>query len=246
MELIVIAAGRGSRFTKAGIFQPKPLVLFREKPLFWWATESALSSGSFSKIHFAVLREHIEAHAIDKEILAFYHYACLHIIDQVTSGAAETAAIVASQLATNLSIAFVDCDVAFAFERPLPFSPLISFENSAALCLFKSNNPAFSYALFNCAGELTGTVEKVVASDWAICGLYGFQSASLYLEYFSEYEKNCSYSELFLSGIINAIAANEGKILPVFLSEHKSLGTPEDIADANKISRGSLPAWHKA
>ena len=243
MELIVIAAGRGSRFTKAGIYQPKPLVHFHKKPLFWWATESALSSNNFSKIHFAILREHINSHSIDKEILAFYPDASLHIIEQVTSGAAETAALVASQLEASLPIAFVDCDLAFAFNSSLAFSPLSAPENSAAICLFRSDNPTFSYALFNNKEEIAGTIEKVVSSDWAICGLYGFHSAQLYLKYYSEYQKNCSYNELFLSGIVNAIAVDKGKVIPIFLSEHLSLGTPDDIIKTAKISKDQLPSW---
>ena len=245
MELIVIAAGRGSRFIKAGIYQPKPLVLFREKPLFWWATESALSSGNFSKVHFAVLREHIESHAIDKEIFAYYPQASLHIIERITSGAAETAAIVAKKLEAMTPIAFVDCDLAFNFSSPHPFEQLIESKNYASLCLFRSSNPAFSYALFGNEGDITGTIEKVVSSDWAICGLYGFQSAYIYLKYYSEYQNNCTYSELFLSGIINSIATNDMGVLPIYLSEHLSLGTPKDISEAEKIPKSQLPCWYK-
>lgn len=232
MELIVIAAGRGSRFTKAGIYTPKPLVLFNEKPLFWWAAESALSSGDFSSIHFAILREHMDTYRIDKEIQFFYPKARIHIIEQVTSGAAETAAIIASKVSPLVPVAFVDCDIAFAFSKSHAFSPLLTEGYSASLCLFKSNNPAFSYALFNSKNEIISTIEKEVKSDWAICGLYAFRSAGIYLNHFLEYRNTCNYDELFISGIINNIADCGEKILPIFLSDHLSLGTPEDIQNA--------------
>lgn len=243
MELIVIAAGKGSRFTGAGIFQPKPLVLFHEKPLFWWATESALSSCEFTKIHFAILREHINSHNIDQAIMTAYPHASLHVIEKVTSGAAETAALVAIKLKPSSPIAFVDCDLAFSFSNTNSFDPLIEGDYSAALCLFESNNPAFSYAIFDEEEEISGTIEKRAVSNWAIGGLYAFKSANLYLQYYREYIENCKYDELFLSGIINCIANSNEKILPVFLSEHLSLGTPSDIENAMKLSNENLPPW---
>lgn len=243
MELIVIAAGRGSRFTKAGIYQPKPLVIFHGKPLFWWATESALSGGNFSKIHFAVLREHVVSHNISNEILSFYPNATLHIVEEITSGAAETAALVSARLMPSIPVAFVDCDLAFSFENKNSFTPLLQQKYRASLCLFNSNNSAFSYAIFNKKNEISGTVEKKVASNWAICGLYAFESASLYLQYYLEYQKNCPYNELFLSGVINSIVKSGGLILPIFLSEHLSLGTPSDIKEAMKVPKKNLPHW---
>jgi dTDP-glucose pyrophosphorylase len=243
MELIVIAAGKGSRFTKAGIYQPKPLVLFEGKPLFWWATESAISGGDFSQIHFAILREHINFYDIDKEILAFYPHALLHIIEEITSGAAETAALVSARLAPSIPVAFVDCDLAFSYAKEGSFIPLLKHEYCASLCLFNSDNPAFSYAIFNSKNEISGTVEKMVASDWAICGIYAFKSADFYLQHYLEYQKNCTYNELFLSGVINNIVKEGGLILPIFLSEHLSLGTPSDIKEAMKDPKHNLPYW---
>lgn len=243
MELIIIAAGMGSRFTKVGIYQPKPLLIFHGKPLFWWAAESALSSGEFTKIHFAILRDHINFHNIDQKILSFYPQALIHVVEKVTSGAAETAALVAAKLAPEIPIAFVDCDLAFSFASAHSFAPIIRHDCSAALCLFNSNNPAFSYAIFNSNNEISGTIEKKVVSDWAICGLYAFKSAEFYMQHYLDYQKDCAYNELFLSGIINNIAKVHGKILPVFLSKHLSLGTPSDIQNAEKLSFENLPSW---
>lgn len=242
MELVVLAAGRGSRFTRAGIYTPKPLVIFREKPLFWWAAESAISSGAFSNIHFAVLREHVTDYKIDKEIAKFYPQALIHIIEEVTSGAAETAALAAKEITSTMPIAFVDCDLAFSFAKKQEFTPLLQNQFNAALCLFSSSDPAFSYAIFNKNGEITGTIEKKVCSEWAIGGLYAFQSVNYFLEQYFEYQKNCTYSELFLSGIMNNIVTI-GKVLPIYLLKHLSLGTPPDIEAASKLAKFNLPIW---
>lgn len=244
MELVVIAAGNGSRFTKAGIQLPKPLVQYREKPLFWWATQSALSSNNFSRIHFAILRKHVVAEELDKKIKNLYPNAVLHIIDEITSGAAETAAIIANKLPINTPLAFVDCDVAFSFANKQPFDFLIASNSIAALCVFDSNNPEFSYVLYNEENEICGTIEKSVRSKSAICGLYGFKSAQIFLKNYIEYKKNCPYNELFLSGVFNILLAKKEKVCLIELSNHISLGTPSDLINARNIKKMDLPRWY--
>jgi dTDP-glucose pyrophosphorylase len=229
MNLVVTMAGHGSRFVKTGVRTPKPLVLFREKPLFWWATQSALSGGIFEKIHFAVLDSHIVNFKIDEEILKFYPNASIHRINRVTSGAAETGASVAEKLAQNELVAFVDCDLAFSFQENDPFSSFLSDQSSGALCIFKSTNSAYSYAQIDFHGNILGTHEKVVVSDKAIAGFYIFSRADKFLEYFHQYINECPYSELFMSGIFNLMLRNNEKIVSISLSKHLSLGTPQDI-----------------
>lgn len=242
MELIVIAAGRGSRFLKSGISHPKPLVEFLNKPLFWWAAESAQSTGEFSRIHFAILAEHVKQYSIDKKILEIYPEAILHIIDSVTAGAAATAAQIAEKIAPKMALAFVDCDVAFSFALPRNFDLVLNGDASSALCIFESTNPAYSYAQFNQNFEITSTVEKNVVSNWAICGLYAFKSAAFFLELYSSYIKNCPYQEFFISGMFNEIRDPDKLILPIKLNTHVSLGTPEDIQEASK-NLSTLPSW---
>ncbi|MDP9412820.1 MAG: hypothetical protein M3Q08_01745 [Pseudomonadota bacterium] len=39
LAMVMPMAGRGSRFAREGILQPKPLVDLGGKPFFWWATD---------------------------------------------------------------------------------------------------------------------------------------------------------------------------------------------------------------
>jgi dTDP-glucose pyrophosphorylase len=230
MELIVTAAGEGSRFTKAGINVPKPLIEYRGKPLFWWSAMSALSSGAFTSIKFVVLKDHIEKYSIDKSIRSYFPAAEIQILAEVTSGAAETAAIGCEGLSDLSPVAFLDCDLAFLFEHEEPFSELLKSDFSAGLCVFKSDNPSYSYAIFNLEDSIIGTIEKEVVSPFAIAGLYLFKSASDFLQVYREYKNNCNYSELFMSGVYNLLVLKNKKICKVDLSSHLSLGTPEELS----------------
>jgi NDP-sugar pyrophosphorylase family protein len=250
MKLAVMAAGRGSRFLSKGIATPKPLVKFHGRPLFWWAVESALSGISFDGLYFAVLRDHVLNHQIDKVILSYYPNATINILDEVTSGAAQTASIMAKQINdTDQSIVFIDSDLAFEFEEPPYF---VTFDDSsenkliAGLCVFQSKNPAYSYLEFDVEGKVLGTVEKMVVSDKAIAGAYFFSSVKLFLSMYEGYEEGCPYNELYMSGLYNEIINKGGEIIMMPLKTHLSLGTPEELLLADSQSLDCLRWFHNA
>jgi len=236
MNLVVIAAGRGSRFLKSGIIEPKPLVIFNGKPLFWWAAKSAMSDGSFDSLHFAVLVDHVLKFEIDKVITEFFPNAIIHIIDRVTSGAAETASIVAKCINGNSPVAFLDCDLTFEFEDCNNFLPLFNGYFSAAICVFESSDPAYSYVKYNEANELIGTIEKEVVSNHAIAGLYAFETANVFLDYYYKYASNCPYKELYMSGILNEMIRSNQNIQTIPIKSHLSLGTPAELEMAKRRS----------
>ena len=244
MELVVIAAGAGTRFIECGIVQPKPLILYHDKPLFWWSAMSALSSGVFSTLHFVVLREHIEKFSIDEEIKSYFNLAKIHVIESVTRGAAETAAIVSNKLPKDASVAFLDCDLAFSLSNTSSFECLLNQNFQASLCIFNSVNPCYSYVKFDEFGNVFGTVEKKAASKFAIAGLYAFKSVSFFLNHYELYAVRCEYPEFFMSGVFNIIVENGHKINTVLLSCHLSLGTPEELVIAN-ATEIKLPDWYK-
>jgi NDP-sugar pyrophosphorylase family protein len=241
MQLVVLAAGAGSRFKKNGYSLPKPLVEFCNHPLFWWATQSALSSCNFDSIHFVVLKEHINGFNIDKEILKNFPSATIHQLDKITLGAAMTVAEVAKSLNPLMPFCAVDCDLAFSFDCSLP---LDIFKNKmGGLCLFKSVNRAYSYVQFDNLMRPIATFEKKVVSNDAIAGIYYFSSPTFFLENYYEYCNQCEYQELFLSGIFNTLLNKNFNIGTILLRNHISLGTPEELVAAKMNIKDLL--WFK-
>jgi len=240
VRLIVLAAGRGSRFSAANILTPKPLIDFRGNPLFWWATKSALSSKKFNEIEFVVLQEHIKNFSIDKIIKRYFPNSVIRILEEVTGGAAETAALVAQDLPPNESIAFCDCDLGFAFKNHKQLNHLLRTPISAAVCIFKSKNPAYSYVLTDDYGHVVKIEEKKNISTNAIAGLYIFVSASLYLSEFYKYKKKSHNDELYISGVLNTMINSGLQIGCITVTSHLSFGTPEELRLEHKKL---LPKW---
>ena len=227
-------AGRGSRFTNFGISEPKPLIELAGRPFFWWAVESVRQTVELSALVFVVLDEHRRDHQIDMRIRAFYPEAQVISIPDVTSGAAETARIGVDALSDDGPIAINDCDHAFLCPGLAVLAEDFNAQADMALICFRSNNPAYSYVIADAAGRPTGTIEKVVASPHAIAGCYLFGEAALFRRLYDDYATDCSYSELFISGMSNRGPIDERRIVTLEAIKHWSFGTPEEYRVTNK------------
>ena len=243
MELLVLAAGRGSRFKNKGITVPKPLFMFDEKPLFWWAVKSAISSGMVTAIHFAVLEEHISDYHLDEEIKKYFPKAKLHMFKTVTSGAAETAMELVRGLNTSNPIGVLDCDLAFEFKDTEKLATLLG-SSDVLISTFKSDSPAYSYVRYDQDMKIIGTVEKKVVSEDAIAGFYMFANAELFLSYYSLYKNNCSYNELYVSGLIDLIINDEKNVNTIEIEPHVSFGTPAEVSNITPGQINEL-SWRK-
>src|SRR5829696_961084 len=213
LALVMPMAGRGTRFHRAGIAVPKPLVDLWGRPLFWWATESLLRSTGVRELIFVVLAEHVERFGIDAAILDLYPTARIVSLSDVTSGAAETAAIGVAALETSGPFALNDCDHAFRTTSLEPLVGQLYGGVEGALLGFRAHSPAYSYVRFDAEGRVVGTAEKLVVSDFAIAGCYLFSDADAFQRRFADYRRDCAYDELFVSGVYNAILRAGGEVL---------------------------------
>lgn len=231
IDLVMPMAGRGSRFSRQGFDQPKPLVPLGDKPFYVWAVESVASKANVRDLVFVVLREHVEVFGIDRDITARYPEARIIALDDVTSGAAETAAIGMKALGGERPVAVNDCDHAFdATGLDATIGALAIGKHEAALLGFPSTNPGFSYVRFDDAGTVLGTIEKQVASPYAIAGCYLFGSPDVFFAQYEPYRGACPYDELFVSGLYNALIDRGGSVGFQELRRHVPFGTPEELA----------------
>lgn len=230
IALIMPMAGRGSRFAAIGIKEPKPLIELNGRPFFWWAVESVRRTVSVREMVFVVLDEHCEQFGIDKRIVYYYPDAQIVKIPDVTSGAAETAQVGLSYVRSNGPVAINDCDHAFICHDLAAVASTLTTSACGALLCFRSDNPAYSYIKLDWKGEIVGTVEKKVVSPYAIAGCYLFSSPAVFASIYESYRTTCPYSELFISGLYDLLAARGEKLLKLEAEQHRSFGTPEEFS----------------
>jgi len=231
--LIMPMAGRGSRFARNGEPLPKPLIDLSGRPFFWWAVQSVRKFSPLRELLFVVLEEHCQEFGLDRRILGFFPAASILRLPEVTSGAAETARLGIEALRADGPIAINDCDHAFLCPSLAAFAERTATAAAGSLLCFRSNSPAYSYAMLGPDGSVTNTVEKQVVSPYAIAGCYLFASRGRFLRAYEKYSASCPYNELFISGLYNTLIADGERILAFELTRHCTFGTPEELARAD-------------
>lgn len=241
--MVMPMAGRGSRFAREGCAIPKPLVELSGRPFFWWATESVRRAARVREMVFVVLEEHERDFGAGERVRHFYPDAVIVALPEMTSGAAETAAIGLRALRSSGPVVVNDSDHAFACPDFGPLVDRLGSDLDGALLCFRSDSPAYSYAQLGDDGRVTGTVEKRVVSPYAIAGCYLFAAPDLFLAAYEDYRLSCPYDELFVSGIYNSLIASGGRIGKMVAARHVSFGTPEELARVDPASLGSGADW---
>ena len=232
IHLIMPMGGGGTRFGNKGFDVPKPLISLQGKPFFYWATRSVEKFVDIEDLTFVVLQEHIDKFSIDGEILKYFPEAKIEVIPEVLNGAVLTCKEGVQGIDDNLPILFNDCDHAFLSNDFYEYCKAADFNDiDGALLTFESDNPAYSYVIFD-GDKVTGTIEKQVASNEAICGAYYFKNRNIFEKYTEEYLKECQYAEFFVSGVYNEMA-KDGCVIKTFkIDEHISFGTPDEYDEA--------------
>lgn len=239
VNLLMPMAGRGSRFSITGYDLPKPLVELNGKPFFWWSITSILRSVDIATLTCVILKEHIDKFNIDKKILSYFPDARFVILENVTSGALETAISGLKLINNDLPVIINDCDHAFELND---LSEKINFLRESELldgylCHFKSDSSAYSYGRYDQSGQLIETVEKKAISNLAIAGAYIFRNRKLISLYYNAYKDNCSYDELYISGLYNFMVSDDKVIRGILLDSHLSFGTPNELDFASKNNK---------
>ena len=242
MNIIVLAAGQGSRFLKEGIKIPKPLILYKKKPLFWWAANSLIDSFNDYSLYFVFREEHIKEYNLEKYLSSFFKSSKIISIPELTSGPAETAYLASKEIFNKSSPSiFCDSDITFSINKYNLKQKLKGSYNSIAFT-FKSTNPAYSYLLKDKTGLIIDAVEKRVVSNSALTGAYLFKSIDFYNSVYKKTFLLKSNDEKYMSNILSkVIKLDPSNFLECDLIDNISLGTPREFKDATKFDK--TPKW---
>ena len=226
-HLIQPMGGGGTRFLSSQVM-PKPLISLQDKPFFYWATKSLSQNNFIQDITYVILKQHIDKFNLDKHILKYFPNANIVELPQVLNGAVLTCLEGVKHIDDDLPIIFNDCDHAFKCVDFFNFLEEQPSDVYGGLLTFSSNEPKFSYVIYDNNGQVIGTIEKKVVSNDAICGAYYFKNKKVFVEYAERYLKNCNYSEYFMSGIYNELCKDNKKVTTFKTNLHLSFGTPEE------------------
>lgn len=238
---LIPLAGHGSRFSKEGYRDPKPLLDVSGKAMILQANNQ-LPKSEFNR--YVCLQDHIEKYQIDQAIQANQSNALITTIDHVTEGQAITCELGMEGIDDDAPLLIAACDNGMLWNHKA-YAQLIANKNiDSIVWTFKGHpsareNPQmYGWVNTEKQGDIikaTGvSVKKVISenpvNDHAIVGTFYFRKASLFREALSELKRqNIRVNNEFYVDSMVGILIDLGYQVAAFeVSAYIGWGTPND------------------
>lgn len=234
VQLVIPMAGLGSRFAKAGYTTLKPLIPIHGTPMISLVI-SNLMSPYVNHVVLVCQRETMES--VDLKALAQVGEARLTIlcVDAITDGPAGTLEIARPALNMNEPLVVANSDQYVDASLDDFYSDLADAAYDGEILAMRDNDPKWSFARTDSAGLLLEIKEKVVISDLATVGIYGFAKAELAFTGIQKMRDagDKTNGEYYVGPSYNYLVSLEKRVLVRDLGAVSSvmhgLGIPEDL-----------------
>ena len=235
--IIIPMAGRGKRFSDAGILKPKFMIEVKNKTLFEWSLDS-LPIEISKKIIFICLEEHEKkfnlSHFIKNILNQKYptiKYELVYL-EKTTRGQMETVLRAKHLIDSESSLIIYNIDTHFISTRLK--SKILTLKNQnidGILGCFTSEDENLSFVELDENGFVKKVKEKEKISSLASTGLYVFSNARQFIEAAETIIKNDIKvkDEFFVSEVYNTLLKTGKKFVGDIAEEFIPFGTPEDI-----------------
>lgn len=234
MFLTLTMAGRYQRFTNEGYKMPKYLLPWGDRTVLGVILSELNRDKVFSDI-FLVANHRDEAYMPHVRAVLRDHgiKPSNLIMSEDTSGQAETAmiGIKAIEKAHGQSaepVVFHNIDTILLRRNLCEVRDSLK-TNNGFIDIFGANNKGYSYVLTDDKKQVTEIAEKIVVSDMATSGLYGFKNTEIF-------KKHYSSQDIYISSIFKKmISAGESVVAGEKHKERDTivLGTPEEYINAS-------------
>jgi beta-phosphoglucomutase-like phosphatase (HAD superfamily)/dTDP-glucose pyrophosphorylase len=226
-NILIPMAGSGSRFFNAGYKDPKPLIDVDGKPMIQRVVENI---GIPGKYIFIVQAEHYEKYNLELALTKLVPGCKIIQVNEVTDGAARTALFAKEYIDNSKPLIIANSDQLLDWDSSKFMSQLLELGCDGNMALFLANEDKWSYAKIQ-NNRIIGVAEKVVISNNASTGIYGWARGFDYVKYAEQMiDKNIRVnSEFYICPVYNEAIQDNKRILPIFVDTMHGLGTPEDL-----------------
>lgn len=175
LQLLIPAAGKGSRFSEIGITTPKPLITIWEIPMLIWVLSN------FPLIEddqISILCQ--KSHRIPEQLNFFTSKMKNKIkfleIDFWTEGPAHSLEILSEGLDATSPVICANSDQYIFSGLPEFVSAVRVGRTSGQILTMQASGPAWSYVGRDQSGQINRVIEKNQISNEATVGIYGWDS----------------------------------------------------------------------
>lgn len=181
INIVIPMAGAGSRFSKAGYKEPKPLIPLNGVPMIKLVINN-LTPNVPHKFIFVCQKEHIDKYGLRDKLTNWSSGAEIVEIDGLTDGAACTVLAARQFINNNDALMIANSDQYIDADINDYLSKMDSENLDGLIMTMKANDPKWSFVGLDSNNHVTTVVEKEVISDEATVGIYNFKCGSDFVQ----------------------------------------------------------------
>jgi NDP-sugar pyrophosphorylase family protein len=234
INLVIPAAGLGSRFRVTGVSTPKPLICIEGLPMICWVIGNFQLQAE-DKI-FIISRSADELPKSLSKFLGKFRENVEYIeIDELTDGAATTLELGLSQISTEYPVLSVNSDQYISADLSSFMNLVRSGGCAGQILLMSAKGDKWSYVERDTYGKIINVVEKIQVSDEATVGVYGWRNAQTALGAIKAMKRQNFRvnGEFYVAPAYNYLDEKDNEIVSSNIGDIRTevhgLGTPEDL-----------------
>lgn len=233
VQVVIPAAGSGSRFAKAGFKKPKPFIDVAGLPMIERVVRNL--GVRHSQVTLIFRKEHVVA---EPEAIAALHRSGAHIftIDGLTEGTACTLLQARSSIDNEDPLLIANSDQLVDFDINDMIDDCLERDFDGSILVFRNpeRDPKWSFAKLGDRGQVVRVAEKEPISDLATVGIYFFRRGMDFVRgAIDMIAHNDRVNNEFYTCPVYNYAIDNGLRIGVYeisQSGMHGIGTPEDLA----------------
>jgi dTDP-glucose pyrophosphorylase len=234
LNVLIPMAGLGSRFSKEGFKNIKPLIPLNGKTFIEWSIESVDFTNIQTRFIFVILEEHVN---ILYEHLKNIKPDCIVLsVKKITRGAVETALAAEEYINNDDALIITNSDQIFEWNKDKYIEYLKESNTDADVIVVSANTDKFSYIELDETNFGVKLAEKEVISNNALVGIHYWKKGKYFVNSGKELiNRNIrANNEFYISLSYNILIEQKIKLTCYKLGENEkylSIGTPEQVYD---------------
>lgn len=227
MKILIPMAGAGSRFAAEGYADPKPLIDVFGLPMIVRVIDNLPASQDYI---FIVRRDMPQLDRLKNLLFGLKPNAQILEVAKLTQGAAETC-LLAEHLLDEQPLLIANCDQIQNWQSRHFSQTVIESQADGIIITFQSSDLGNSYVSLNSDGLVEHCAEKMLISSHATTGVYYWKTSTSFVQCARQMiAKNIrTNNEFYVCPVYNELIEQGGRVITYPISEHNSIGTPEDL-----------------
>ncbi len=227
LNILIPAAGAGSRFADAGFTFPKPLIEVNGKPMIQTVVDNLNIDANYIYI---IQEEHDEKYNMSEMLQLITPNCTIVKVNGITEGAACTTLLAKEFIDNDEQLIIANSDQFVEWDSSAFMYAMQPDTIDAGILTFENTHPKWSYARVDENDWVLEVAEKQPISKHATVGIYFWKRGSDYVKYAEQMiQKNIRVNnEFYVCPVFNE-AVPDLKIKIWNIEKMFGLGTPQDL-----------------